>query len=479
MALELKQVPKLAQQTIMTPQLQQSIKLLQLSRLELTNLIQKEIIENPVLEEAQDFHEGEDTPQIDNTKDDQYDNPSEEEPYEKEEIDLGVNWDSYIKGNFSEGYGRSVEKDDGLSLESRLTKETSLCDHLMWQLRLSSFTKDEELIGAFIIGNIDEDGYLRTTLEDIAEASGMDESVVSGMLKRIQEFDPLGIGARDLKECLLIQAKHLIEYNPVVEEILNNHLHELENRNFQLIAKKLEVSLDEVIHAASLITELDPKPGRYLSKEEPRYITPDIYVYKVGNDFFIVLNEDGMPKLKINPFYRDALSQKDHTSKVTKEYIQGKIRSAVWLIKSVHQRQRTIYKVMESIIKFQNDFFEKGSGALKPLSLKIIAGDIGMHESTVSRVTTHKYVHTPQGIFELKYFFNSAINCKIGESIASESVKDKIRHIILNENTKKPHSDKKIMEILEGHNINIARRTVTKYREMLNILPSSKRKKVF
>jgi RNA polymerase sigma-54 factor len=348
----------------------------------------------------------------------------------------------------------------------------------MWQLRLSNFTKNEELIGTFIIGNIDEDGYLRTTLADIAETSGIDESVVSDVLKRIQEFDPLGIGARDLKECLLIQA-HFIEDNPIVEEILNNHLHELENRNFQLITKKLGVSLDEVLNAAGLISELDPKPGRYLSKEEPRYITPDIYVYKVEDDFFIVLNEDGMPKLKINSFYRDALSQKDLTSKVTKEYIQGKIRSAVWLIKSVHQRQRTIYKVMESIIKFQHDFFEKGTGALKPLSLKIIAGDIGMHESTVSRVTTHKYVHTPQGIFELKYFFNSAINSSIGESVASESVKDKIRHIVLNENTKKPYSDKKIMEILEGHNINIARRTVTKYREMLNILPSSKRKKIF
>ncbi|MDY6854398.1 MAG: RNA polymerase factor sigma-54 [Thermodesulfobacteriota bacterium] len=479
MALEIKQVPKLTQQTIMTPQLQQSIKLLQLSRLELTNLIQREIIENPVLEEAQDFHEGEDILEIDNVKDNQYDNPSEQELDKREDIDLGANWDSYIEGNISEGYSRTVEKEDGLSLENRLTKEASLSDHLMWQLRLSNFSKNEELIGALIIGNIDEDGYLRTTLADIAEMGGMDESLVSDVLRRIQEFDPIGIGARDLKECLLIQAKHFIKDNPFVEEILNNHLHELENRNFQIIAKKLGVSLDEVLNAASLISELDPKPGSYLSKEEPKYITPDIYVYKVGDDFFIVLNEDGMPKLKINSFYRDALSQKDVTSKVTKEYIQGKIRSAVWLIKSVHQRQRTIYKVMESIIKFQHDFFEKGTGALKPLSLKIIARDIGMHESTVSRVTTHKYVHTPQGIFELKYFFNSGINCSIGESIASESVKDKIKQIVLNENAKKPYSDKKIMEILEEHNISIARRTVTKYREMLNILPSSKRKKIF
>ena len=480
MALEIKQVPKLAQQTIMTPQLQQSIKLLQLSRLELTNLIQREIVENPVLEEEQDFNEGENpAPEIDNTKNDEYDNSPDLELYEGEDINLGTHWDRYIEGNFSEVYGRSVEKNDGLSLENRLTKEASLFDHLMWQLRLSNFTKDEELIGALIIGNIDEDGYLRTTLTDIAETSGMDESLVSDVLKSIQEFDPIGIAARDIKECLLIQAKHFIEDNPVVEEILNNHLHEFENRNFQIIAKKLGVTLDEVLNAAALISELDPKPGRYLSKEEPEYITPDIYVYKVGDDFFIVLNEDGMPKLRINSFYRDALSQKDLTSKVTKEYIKGKIRSAVWLIKSVHQRQRTIYRVMESIIKFQHDFFEKGTGALKPLSLKIIAGDIGMHESTVSRVTTHKYVHTPQGIFELKYFFNSGINCSIGESIASESVKDKIKQIVLTENAKKPYSDKKIMEILEKHNINIARRTVTKYREMLNILPSSKRKKVF
>ncbi|MEW6615454.1 MAG: RNA polymerase factor sigma-54 [Thermodesulfobacteriota bacterium] len=478
MALEIKQSLKLAQQTIMTPQLQQSIKLLQLSRLELKDLIQKEIVENPVLEEIQDFSDGDNSNKSDGIRELEPDK-TKEVTFDNQDTNMGIKWENYIGGFIPDSSGSGIEDDEKLSLENRLTKKMTLYDHLTLQLRLSNFTKTEELIGSLIIGNIDDDGYLRVSLADIAETTEVDESVVESVLRQIQEFDPLGVGARDLKECLLIQAKHRIGDSPIVGEILANHMPELENKRLQIIAKKLGVSLEKVVEAARLISELGPTPGRHFNEEEAQYITPDIYVYNVGNEFFIVLNEDGMPKLRISSFYRNALSQGDLTSKITKEYIQEKIRSAVWLIKSIHQRQRTIHKVMKSIIKFQRDFFEKNTGHLKPLVLRDVAEDIGMHESTISRVTTNKYVHTPHGIFELKYFFNSGIDYSRGESIASESVKDKIKQIILNENPKKPYSDQKLVNILKELNINIARRTVTKYREVLNILPSSKRKRFF
>ena len=478
MALEIKQTLKLAQQTIMTPQLQQSIKLLQLSRLELSDLIQKEIVENPVLEEVQDFSNGNNSNKSDEVRELEPDKTNEV-TFDNQDTNMGIKWENYAGGFTPDGSGSGIEDDENLSLENRLTKKMTLYDHLTLQLRLSSFTETEDLIGSLIIGNIDDDGYLRVSLADIAETSGTDKAVVEAVLRQIQEFDPLGVGARDLKECLLIQAKHRIGDNPIVEEILANYMLDLENKRLQIIAKKLGVPLEKVVEAARLISELGPNPGRHFNEEEAQYITPDIYVYNVGNEFFIVLNEDGMPKLRISSFYRNALSRGDLTSKITKEYIQEKIRSAVWLIKSIHQRQRTIHKVMKSIIKFQQDFFEKNTGHLKPLVLRDVAEDIGMHESTISRVTTNKYVHTPQGIFELKYFFNSGIDYSRGESIASESVKDKIKQIILNENPKKPYSDQKIVNILKELKINIARRTVTKYREMLNILPSSKRKRVF
>jgi len=478
MALEIKQTLKLAQQTIMTPRLQQSIKLLQLSRLELSDLIQKEIVENPVLEEVQDFSNGNNSNKSDEVRELEPDKTNEV-TFDNQDTNMGIKWENYAGGFTPDGSGSGIEDDENLSLENRLTKKMTLYDHLTLQLRLSSFTETEDLIGSLIIGNIDDDGYLRVSLADIAETSGTDEAVVENVLRQIQEFDPLGVGARDLKECLLIQAKHRLGDSPIVEEILANHMPDLENKRLQIIAKKLGVPLEKVVEAARLICELGPNPGRHFNEEEAQYITPDIYVYNVGNEFFIVLNEDGMPKLRISSFYRNALSRGDLTSKITKEYIQEKIRSAVWLIKSIHQRQRTIHKVMKSIIKFQQDFFEKNTGHLKPLVLRDVAEDIGMHESTISRVTTNKYVHTPQGIFELKYFFNSGIDYSRGESIASESVKDKIKQIILNENPKKPYSDQKIVNILKELKINIARRTVTKYREMLNILPSSKRKRVF
>jgi RNA polymerase sigma-54 factor len=306
------------------------------------------------------------------------------------------------------------------------------------------------------------------------------------VLKIIQRLDPVGCAARDLRECLLVQAKVFItegegKDDPDAEllpAIIRKHLKAVESKKYQAIARDLQVSLEEVVAAVKLLSHLDPKPGRNYSGEEPQYITPDVYIHKIGEEYVTVLNDDGLSKLRISQHYRNAL--KNGASAQSKEYIQEKLRSAVWLIRSIHQRQRTIVKVTDSIIKFQREFLDKGIAFLKPLILRDVAEDIGMHESTVSRVTTNKYVHTPQGIYELKFFFNSSIaRANGGDDIASEAVKNQIKQIVSGEPGDKPYSDQRIVEILRSQNVDIARRTVAKYREVLGILPSSKRKRYF
>jgi RNA polymerase sigma-54 factor len=298
------------------------------------------------------------------------------------------------------------------------------------------------------------------------------------ILTLIHEFDPPGVGARDLQECLLIQAKILGEDTHDLVHIIKTHMKDLEKKNFEGIAKQMGKPLQEIIEICKIIFDMEPKPGRSFSGQDTQYVVPDVYVYKVGDEYVVSLNEDGLPRLKISNFYKNVLSGKESSS-VTKEYIQDKLRSAVWLIKSIHQRQRTIYKVTESIVRHQRDFLDKGLEHLKPMILRDIANDIGMHESTVSRVTTSKYVHTPRGIFELKYFFSSAIQKANGDDIAAESVKEKIRLIVKIEDTNTPISDQGIVDELKKQGIEIARRTVAKYREMLGILPSSQRKALF
>jgi RNA polymerase sigma-54 factor len=317
-------------------------------------------------------------------------------------------------------------------------------------------------------------------LEDLAREAGMELEDAEEVLKIVQNFDPLGVGSRNLQECLAIQAKFMNPRQPLVEQIIAHHLGDLERKNYQAVSKALGVPLEKVIDATRLILEFEPKPGRSFHTSDTQYISPDIYVYKVGDEFVIVLNEDGMPKLRISPYYKNILaSAQKEQNKTTKEYVQDKLRSAVWLIRSIHNRQKTIYKVTEAIVRRQRDFFEKGVQFLKPMILKDVANDIGMHESTISRVTTNKFVHTPVGIFELKYFFNSSINAADGsDSLASEAVKEKIRQMISKEDQKNPLSDQKIVELLRVENIEIARRTVAKYRDMLGILSSGKRKKV-
>jgi RNA polymerase sigma-54 factor len=329
-----------------------------------------------------------------------------------------------------------------------------------------------------IIGNLNEDGQLQVSLEEIASQNGFDPAIVEGVIQKVQAFDPPGVAARDLRECLLLQAQQVFPGEKLVQRIISDHLGLLAKRNYQAIAKELQVPMEEVVRLSRLISELDPKPGRGFSEENIPYITPDVYVYKVGDEYIVVLNEDGLPKLRINPYYRDILREQAQPTGGAKEYINEKIRSALWLIKSIHQRQRTIYRVAKSIVKFQREFLDKGVAFLKPMVLKDVAMDVDMHESTISRVTSSKYMHTPQGIFELKYFFNSSINTARGENIASESVKEKIREILSKEDGQKPYSDQELVEILRKQDILIARRTVTKYREMIGVLPSTRRKQI-
>lgn len=503
MAFEIKQTLRLSQQLVMTPQLQQAIKLLQLNRLELADVVNQELMENPMLEEvaetldnpeglsAQESKELQDAGEGQNPESLIQETPADQlVDKKKEEFD----WESYIDDVNNSQFNAPSSKiapDDLPSFENILTKSTSLEEHLLWQLKMSNLTEVEEKLGEFIIGNLDEDGYLQASLEDLANEVSIDIEDAGEILKMIQHFDPIGVASRTLQECLLVQARFMKPRNEMVEAIIQNHLPDLEKRNLTNICKALQTDQDKVLECTKIIREFEPKPGQlFVSTDNTQYITPDIYIIKsVNGEYVISLNEDGLPKLRVSNYYKSVLSgvqksaanpQAAKEGAVTKEYIQDKLRAAVWLIRSIHNRQKTIYKVTESIVKHQHDFFEKGVGYLKPMILKDVANDISMHESTVSRVTTNKFVHTPVGIFELKYFFNSGISSADGGGdVASEAVKEKIKSMVSKEDPKKPLSDQRIVELLHDENIDIARRTVAKYRDMLGILSSSKRKKVF
>ncbi len=507
MVMELKHQIKMSQQLRMTPQLQQAIKLLQLSRMELAGLVAQELVENPALEEMGIDFDGPVEPQNLPDIPDLPEYPAEpmqvmpngstelvneppvgggEEPVR--EVELTDNnpdmeqWKAYLENSNSALPSNNYKgmNDDLPSLEATLTRNDDLYEHLMGQLALTHLTDDERSVASLIIGNLDEYGYLRgSTIDEIAEDAESSLEFAEEVLEIIQqEFDPLGVGARSLKECLLIQAEQTWRLGDPIFDVIKHHIPNLEKKRYDLIAKDLKLSMDEVIEAARRISKLEPRPGRMYLHEEPQYITPDIYIHKVGEDYMAVINDDGVPKLKISSFYRDAVMKGN--AQEAKKYVQEKVKSAAWLIQSIYRRQRTIIKVTDSIIKFQREFMDHGISNLKPLVLRDVADDIGMHESTISRVTTNKYVHTPQGIFELKFFFNSSIAKVHGEDIASEAVKTRIKQLIDNEDPRKPFSDSRIVKILrEKHNIDIARRTVAKYREMLGLLSSTKRKRLF
>ncbi|HOP48780.1 MAG TPA: RNA polymerase factor sigma-54 [Desulfobacteraceae bacterium] len=476
MTLELRQSLGLVQQLIMTPQLQQAIKLLQLSRLELLEAIQEELEINPVLEE-QVVEEDEADPRLEGEKEDSEKNINDlAEVTIDEHARDDVDWETYISEYNTGSLDTPNDERDFSFLDNVVSTGTNLYSHLIWQLKMSNLDEEQREVGVFIIGNLNENGYLDITLEEISLATGCPLEKVIETLNIIQLFDPVGVAARDVRECLLIQARFQNLGGTIVEKLIMDHLESLEDKKFDQVAKQLSVQVKEILMAVSIIRGLDPKPGRSFSDEETIFVTPDIYVYKVGENYQIIQNEDGMPKLRVSAYYKELLRNRASISENAREYIQEKLKSAAWLIKSIQQRQRTIYRVTESIIRFQKGFFDDGITKLKPLVLRDVAEDISMHESTVSRVTTNKYVQTPQGLYELKFFFNSAINGTDGGTIASESVRDQIRKIINTEDAAKPYSDIEIVDILKKLNIKVARRTIAKYRESMGILPSRKRK---
>ena len=491
MAFELKQNLKLSQQLIMTPQLQQAIKLLQLSRQELVDAINQEMEENPLLEEVSADEGSEDTVNIDFEKDilsDERENIKAVEHTEEINVEKGTGTEEFDWANYLEDYGPvgvtyGGSDSEETSWENILTEGQSLAKHLMWQMMLSSFSEDEERVGNQIIGNIDPNGYLCATVQEIAGLENVSEAFVEEVLKKVQEFDPPGIAARNLQECLLIQAKILGVENKIIEIIISEYLKDLELKNYAHIAHKLKVPLKEVEIAVLLISKMNPRPGSIYSEEKTQPIVPDVYVVKTGDEYKLILNDDGLPRLRISNFYREIMAglsgHGHHEAENGKKYIKDKVQSATWLIKSIQQRQNTIYKVAESIVKFQKDFLDRGIDYLKPLVLRDVASDIEMHESTISRVVNNKYMQTPQGIFEMKYFFGSSIKRTSDGPIAAKSVQEEIRQIINSEKNRKPYSDCEIVDVLQAKGINIARRTVAKYREMMGILPSSRRKKYF
>jgi len=489
MALHMRQELKMSQQLVMTPQLQQAIKLLQLSRIELQDLVRGELLENPLLDESQELgspnEEALSSVEIQDGLENGEGRPAPE-PVERElKVDDGpkenFDWEAYLENASyapATGSGVRLGNEDLPSLEATATRPETLADHLMWQIRLSGYSELEEDIAEYIVRSLSSKGYLSdVSVPQIARRAGYSVLQVEQVLRRVQSLDPLSIGARNLAEALWIQADHPDDPidDPLVRGIICKHLGNLEKRAYPVVARDMGESVEEVYEAAKIITGLEPRPARAYASEEPHYIVPDVYIQKVGEDYNVSLNDEGLPRLRISGFYRGAMS----ANREAKDYITERLRSAQWLIRSIQQRQRTILKVAKSILKFQREFFDLGVQHLRPLILKDVAEDIEMHESTVSRVTTNKYVHTPQGIFELKYFFNAGISRRNGEELASEAVKTKIKLLIASEDSSRPYSDQKLVELLKADGIDIARRTVAKYREQLGVLSSSKRRRLF
>ena len=479
---------RLSQQLVMTPQLRQAIKILQVSRAELETLVDQELTENPLLEEQVEEKAEDAVPTVDSqTGTEDWQANGEAQPEVQEASSVGeIDWKEFAEnyGNdmhgSSGGTAPSDDDDRRPALENILVKRTLLPDHLMWQLRLSDLSNTEKEVGAILIGSLDKDGYLTISLEEAAFLANVwpDIAIVERVLQRLQEFDPPGVGARSLAECLLIQLRQLgLADDSLPARIVRDYLPMLESRRFDRLARELGVPMEQIAEATKIVSVLEPKPGRDFSESDTRYVTPDVHVHKLGEEYIVTLNEEGLPRLRVSSFYRRMLGA--NGAPEARGYIQEKMRAAAWLIKSIHQRQRTLYMVTSSIVKFQREFLDRGVAHLRPLVLKDVANDIGMHESTVSRATAGKYVHTPQGTFELKYFFTSSLRSGRGEDVSAESVKDKIRSIIAKEDAKKPLSDQYIAELLGKEQIDIARRTVAKYRELMGILPSSKRKQVY
>ncbi|MDR1081890.1 MAG: RNA polymerase factor sigma-54 [Deltaproteobacteria bacterium] len=495
MAMELHLSQKQTQQMVMTPQLQQAIKLLQMNHLELTEEITAEMMSNPLLEltPAGDSAEGAaenslDVPEWDRTPEKPAGEGEAAEFAEatgvkEENVRDDIDWENYLEEyssapstSLATGSHEAPEETPGF--ESFTAAKTSLTELLESQWRFLAKDRTDFLRGVFLIGNLNDKGYLAGSVPELALSAGVTPNELERTLARVQLLDPPGIAARDVPECLMLQLVRMgEEYSPAME-ICRKHLKLLERKDLPGLCKALGCTREQVTDALDTLRRLNPFPGLEYSTSDPVYVTPDVYIRKVGDEYVISLNEDGMPKLKFSSAYRRLLADKSAPDD-TRRYLNDKLKGAAFLIKSIHQRQRTIYRVTESVFRFQREFLDYGVEHLKPLVLRDVADDLGFHESTISRVTTNKYVDTPRGVFELKYFFDSPISRFQGESLSSESVKNRIRQIVSAEDPKKPLSDQRIVEILRGSNIDIARRTVAKYREILGLGSSSERRKMF
>ena len=477
MALETRLLQKLAQQLVMTPQLQQAIKLLQLSHIDLEDLISQELEENPALEET--------APEAEEGATDEQKKPDKTNELAASDKIGSVDWQDYLESHSNSIHGSLTaeagrEDGDGYpSWENTLTKTESLYDHLVWQLRLSDLDERAQTIGMYIIGNLDERGYVELPLEEVCRVIGATPEEAEPVLKRIQFFDPVGVASRDLRECLLVQLENLGLSDGLAARIVSGYLSELESRRYEKVARDLGITIDEVVTAAHLIATLEPKPARGFGGEQVRTIIPDVTVQKIGDEYMVLLNDEGVPHLRVSALYHRLSGAEGDEAAQARAYLEDKVRAATWLIKSIHWRQQTLYRVTHSIFKFQHDFLDDGVSQLKPMVLRDVAEDIGMHESTVSRATANKYVYTPQGLYELKYFFQSGLRRANGEDVASESVRDKIRSLISTEDPRKPYSDQDLARLLSQQAIDIARRTVAKYREAMGILPSSRRRQPY
>jgi RNA polymerase sigma-54 factor len=485
MAVKLSQSLKQTQNLMMTPQLQQAIKLLTLTHLEMTNVIAQEMVENPMLEEmdgdsSTDYNLEKLEMQNQEAGSDAFD---AQPPVGKDDFD----WNSYVESYNSSSSASapnmaSQDPDETPNYENVISKGMSLPDHLEWQLRMEDLNEEELAVAMLIIHNINDDGYLAAPIDEIIEEAGAERELVIDIQRMIQELDPVGCACETLVDCLLAQARIAEERSPLLEKIIRDHLPDLQGKDYKKISKTIGVSEEQIIKTSETLKSFHPKPGRLISSQETHYIVPDIYVKEVSGEFVVQVNDEGVPRLKVSQLYQQMLKKgaakdssvgEDEASK----YVQEKLNSALWLIKSIQNRQRTIVKVSKAIVRQQQEFFKKGPNFLKPMVLKDVANEIGMHESTVSRVTTNKYMHTPIGLFELKYFFNTGVGGKNGGvDISSEVLKLKIKALVENENPKRPLSDQKLAELLSRDGVEVARRTIAKYREMLGIDSSARRK---
>ena len=494
--LDQRQVQKL----ILAPALQQAIKLLPLTNLELIEVINEELTENPMMELEEEAETGPPESAEEQASANAEPEAGEPEkapeeareaeppdeafaiseppksPDEVEKVEAEASFQDYLDDGFRPNFG---EKREAVSLENTLSRSPSLWDHLNWQASLTFFEPEEREIAQFVIGNVNEDGYLGSPVEEIARLARAAPEKVEAIRRKIIAFDPVGVASLDLREALLAQMDRHDVRDEIAREIVSRHLPLLEKSDYAQLARILAIPLAEVKDHIEIIRSLDPAPGRKYADEKTFYVVPDIIVTKEGDEWKVVVNDEGLPRLRISAYYKQLLGQASRDHPEATRFLKDRLKKALWFMRSLDQRNRTIYRVARFIVDRQRDFFDKGLEFIQPLTLIEIAQEIGVHESTVGRVVANKYMETPRGVFSLKYFFHKSLHGDLGEDVSSLRIKDRIRKLVEQEDGNNPLSDIEIGDILARENLKIARRTVAKYRKQLKILPSHIRKRRF